>query len=312
MIARMEGNQLHTFSRQSGMNAVFSGRELALLLAHAQTGGITPFIQRLFDLGVLPHDASARQEILRAVRMSEDGKTKAKPSKHRLPRSLHIEVTGLCPFTCPQCYQAKRRTGHMPFSLLEQLVDEASEIGIFQIALGGGEPLIYPDLCRAIRRIAATGMGVSITSSGYGLTADTLSALADAGLNHLQISLNAVRQDVNRLSRAGHDEAMAALELLSGRKLSFGINWTARKDTLPGLPELLALAADLGADTVNMLRYKPSPAETYATVAPNRVEIETLAGLIAAHTGVPLTLDSAFANLRCLVQSGQRSCFQYG
>ena len=74
-------------------------------------------------------------------------------------------------------------------------VDRLAELGTSVITIGGGEPLLHPDLDQIIRRIRARGSIATLITNGYLLTADRIQRLNRAGLDHLQISIDNVQPD---------------------------------------------------------------------------------------------------------------------
>ena len=295
--------EIKSFEKRTGMTAAFSGDELARLLAWCRAGEPDAFIERLFDLGIFlrRNVPETREEILRAVNESAF----APPELE----ALHIELTDACPLSCPQCYR-EHDSGAPPREMsverFARIAREARHAKIFQIALGGGEPLAHPDILELVGVVGATEMSATLTTSGWGLTRTLLRALIDAGLNHMQVSLNGADRETHERSRDGYDCAMDALKMLSACGLSFGINWTARRDNLDGFEDVVRLAGNLGAENVNVLRYKPTPGEAFASVALNEGETRDLAETIRRGTGrVKIKVDSAYSQLLCYMHGAR-------
>ncbi len=55
----------------------------------------------------------------------------------------------------------------MPYWMFTHLIDQAAYLGIEDVCLTGGEPLLYPDICEAIEVLFSKGINVSIVSNGY-------------------------------------------------------------------------------------------------------------------------------------------------
>lgn len=292
---RAEEDAVLLWKRETGGTAYLSGAELEVLEKWAASGEDSGFIQRLKKLGLLSEDM--QEEILAVVNVAR-GK-KAPLRSFCAPESLHIELTTRCLLHCPQCYKAGTIAQDLPEEKLQNILAQAEELKVFQIAFGGGEPLLYPQLKQAVARVKAGGMSCSITTSGTGLSEVFLQTLTLAGLDHMQVSLNGSVEDINRLSRDGYQEAIAALELLAEGDISFGINWVARHDNLRDLPQLLALAGKLQAGNLNILRHKPSTEEPFKQHVLSTKEQEELAQIIQHHQGVKIKLDSAYSNLLC-------------
>lgn len=84
------------------------------------------------------------------------------------PELVDLKISNYCPFGCSFCYQSSTREGkHADINRLKKIVDLLSECGVFEIALGGGEPSLYPDLIELIDYINEKGMSVSLTTFNY-------------------------------------------------------------------------------------------------------------------------------------------------
>jgi pyrroloquinoline quinone biosynthesis protein E len=302
MIARREGSTLVIFAKEKGMTAEFSGAELAHLLTWCESSGADAFVHRLFRLGLIQDHAADAPVILAGYGKQREG----------IPRALHIDVTDYCPLSCRQCYRSSQAEyEHMTPSAFAAAVSEAEELGFLQIAIGGGEPLCHPQINELIACVGLTEMAVSLTTSGalppQNDLAATIAGLRQAGLNHIQVSLNGSTEKTNSLSRDGYRQARALLAYLGDCKMSWGVNWTARTDNLHELEEVCDLAASLGADNVNVLRYKPSGNEDYMTTALSSEAEQALAARLRRVRGVNIKVDSAYSFLFHLLYDNVRT-----
>ncbi|MDR1136441.1 MAG: radical SAM protein [Clostridiales Family XIII bacterium] len=267
--------------RSDGVNSRADGR----------SGG---FIDRLMSLGII--NDSVKEDVKEAIAASDTAI--APPRSFCAPESLHIELTSKCPVNCPQCYKECDDTD-LPSELLFEVIRQADEMDVFQIALGGGEPLLYPQIIGAIAEISRCGMGSSITTSGLRLDGAFLTELKTAGLKHIQISLNGSREEIHSRSRGGYEYGMAALKLLKDSNISFGVNWVARMDNIDDFPQLIETARSHRASNINILRYKPSPKENYQDVRLTPEKMDSLESFISDAKGIRVKVDSAFSNLLC-------------
>ena len=70
-------------------------------------------------------------------------------------------------------------------------------MGAVQLGLSGGEPLIRKDLPELIRHARGLGYYINLITSGYGLSEEKIVALKEAGLDHIQISIQAPEASLN-------------------------------------------------------------------------------------------------------------------
>lgn len=303
MIAKLEEEKLYVFNKSTGITSVFSHNELNILKNYVFFNEKNEFIARLYELGVLEgEDCKVQKIITEALQKSTEFSLKA----------LHVELTNKCPLACPQCYKGDAKPVDIDIGYLESIINEAMQLKVMQIAFGGGEPLLYPHLLQAIRIVNDTSMSVSLTSSGFSLNSSLLKQLLQAGLNHMQISLNAIDEEINSLSRSGYKDAVFALELLKESGMSFGVNWVARKDNVKQFGALVDYARKIGADNINVLRYKPTVLEDYHKNALDTAETKNIADALPKVSGVKIKVDSAYSQLLYYLHADNTDPLQSG
>src|SRR5437762_578257 len=103
-------------------------------------------------------------------------------------KSLRVSVTDRCNFRCRYCMPADglpwlERSALLSFEEIERLVSLVVSLGVRDVRLTGGEPLVRRDFPVLVRMLAAIdGLDdLSVTTNGYLLERDA-DALADAGL----------------------------------------------------------------------------------------------------------------------------------
>ncbi|HQH39721.1 MAG TPA: radical SAM protein [Anaerolineae bacterium] len=108
------------------------------------------------------------------------------------PYKADIALTYRCNNACSHCYNEADRFTMASLSLADwrRVLDKLAEIGVPHIILTGGEPTLHPDLPAIIRYADGLGLIVGMNTNGRMLAhAPTMATLAEAGLNHVQITL---------------------------------------------------------------------------------------------------------------------------
>lgn len=132
-------------------------------------------------------------------------------------KSMRISITDKCNFRCTYCMPAEglpwlKKAEILSYEEIERITRVSVAIGIEQIRLTGGEPLVrrdVPDLVRQLRKIEGL-RSLSLTTNGI-LLKQQASALADAGLTRINVSLDSlVREKFARLTR--RDQLQRVLE----------------------------------------------------------------------------------------------------
>lgn len=110
------------------------------------------------------------------MRVEEDGYPEPFWSEEG-PELLDISITSYCERSCKFCYRKANSHGHhMPLDLLKHVINQAKVAGVFQIALGGGNPNQHPHFKEILRIIRESGIIPSYTTNGDGLSEDILAA----------------------------------------------------------------------------------------------------------------------------------------
>lgn len=303
MIIRAEPGGIMFFIPCTGRRGIITGKELEKLLHWLETGKENSFTDRLSHLHIMPY-LKDRKKILKEE-IEKSYNIKSPPASFAVPESLHIDLTSRCLLNCPQCYRDRTSGIDMDFNFLKNILKEAEKINIFQIAFGGGEPLLYPRLVEAVSAVNSYGMSSTVTTGGAGLNKDYLQKLIDAGINHIQISLNGSTPEINSRSRDGYKEAIEALSLLKSQKLSYGINWTARRDNLEEFPSMIYLARQYRVKNINILRLKPDRKGSFKEQILSPSEFIRLGEYIKKYSlkGPVIKIDSSFSSLLCWIYS---------
>lgn len=119
----------------------------------------------------------------------------------RALRSLRISVTDRCNLRCQYCmpeeeYVWLRRDQLLSFEEINELAGVFAELGVDKVRLTGGEPLVRRDLPLLVRMLADNPRikDLALTTNGV-LLAEHASALKEAGLHRITVSLDTLRPD---------------------------------------------------------------------------------------------------------------------
>jgi pyrroloquinoline quinone biosynthesis protein E len=215
----------------------------------------------------------------------------------RAPESIHLQLNNVCNLRCPSCYVglSEEDVGSLSLERIQTLIDEWSEMGVFQLALGGGEPLMSPNFAPAARYARSRGVIPNVTTNGRLISEKLIVEVAEH-LGELRMSLN----DAVTVNTALLEEKS---ELLRAWNLRFGFNLIVTRQNLNRLPELLRWACDQGAATVNLIRPKPAPGneQWYEHNALSAEDSSRLAAMLSQLESLfmktNLTVDCAFSFL---------------
>jgi len=113
-------------------------------------------------------------------------------------KSLRVSVTDKCNFRCRYCMPAEglewlERDELLSFEEIEWLVRVLARMGVDEVRLTGGEPLVRRDLPTLVGMLAATPGVRDLSLTTNGVLLDRFAApLVEAGLRRLNVSLDSL------------------------------------------------------------------------------------------------------------------------
>lgn len=173
------------------------------------------------------------------------------------PTTLLAELTHRCPLRCPYCsnpLDLVRGAAELGTEDWKRVFTEARALGVLQLGLSGGEPLVRKDLEELAAHARGLGLYSTLVTSGLGLTRPRAERLRDAGLEHVQISIQdadpVVAERIAGVSSVKQKRAAAALVRELG--FAFSVNVVLHRANLDRIGEIIDLAAGLGADRLEL------------------------------------------------------------
>lgn len=174
------------------------------------------------------------------------------------PTLVDFQITDHCPLDCPHCYAESTPAGrHGALDDILMALDQIAEVGAFQLAIGGGEPLSHPHIGAILARCRALGMVPNLTTSGVGLTDAKLDLLADH-CGAVGVSLEGVGDDFAAYRKSGFTRFERTVSALQDRGVPTVLQVTLNTDTFARLPQITAYIESLdGLYGVIFLAFKP-------------------------------------------------------
>ncbi|MBV9859673.1 MAG: pyrroloquinoline quinone biosynthesis protein PqqE [Alphaproteobacteria bacterium] len=206
------------------------------------------------------------------------------------PLALLAELTHRCPLHCPYCSNplALDRAGaELDTAAWRRVLGEAAALGVLQVHFSGGEPLARRDLVELVGHAARLGLYGNLITSGIGLTASRAAALAAAGLEHVQLSLqdsdDAAGDDIAGRPGAQRDKRDAAA-LVREAGLALTVNTVLHRRNIERLAAIIDLAVGLGAERLEAAhaQYYGWGLRNRAALLPSRAQLDAATAVVAA------------------------------
>ncbi len=168
------------------------------------------------------------------------------------------ELTHRCPLQCGYCSN--------PLELLKanreldtrQWLDvfaQAADLGILQVHLSGGEPTLRRDLPDLVAALAARGIYTNLITAGVGLREGAIEALADVGLDHVQLSFQgatAVTTDMIGNHPGAYEKKLQTARQICAAGLPLTINAPIHRKNIDEVERFIALSLELGAERLEI------------------------------------------------------------
>ena len=108
---------------------------------------------------------------------------------------VQIIPTRFCNLSCAYCNEYDKVSEPVPLAEMERRIDHLGRLGTAMIGISGGEPLTHPQLDDIIRRMRKTGAIAGMITNGFLLSPERIIRLNEAGLDHMQISIDNLEPD---------------------------------------------------------------------------------------------------------------------
>jgi pyrroloquinoline quinone biosynthesis protein E len=206
------------------------------------------------------------------------------------PYTLIAELTYRCPLRCPYCSNPTDYADNKEELTTEEwcrVLGEAEDLGVMQVHLTGGEPLARKDLEVIAKRARELGLYVNLVTSGIPLTKERLERLAEAGVDHVQVSVQssqpALADEIG--GYAGHEKKLEVMRWVKELDLPLTMNVVLHRANLGEIDELVALAEEVGADRLELAntQYLNWALSNRDVLLPTREQIEAAAAKAAPH-----------------------------
>jgi radical SAM protein with 4Fe4S-binding SPASM domain len=192
---------------------------------------------------------------------------------------LNLQILYACNFRCKICDFWKAPYKDMPRISLDQvqiITGKLKTLGPLIISIGGGEPLLHPDLVEITRCLAVNNFPVMICN-GWFVTPENARALFKAGLHEVSISLDYAdpqKHDRQRGMAGAFQRAVNALKILMENRMSarqrVHMISVVMKDNLEDIEPLILLAKEIGV-TFLVTRYSSERGKKSAQALPKEV-----------------------------------------
>ncbi len=174
------------------------------------------------------------------------------------PLWLLAEVTYRCPLHCAFCYNPTDYDKHTQNELTTeqwiQALRDARKLGAIQLGISGGEPLLRDDIEDIVIEAHKLGYYSNLITSGVGLTEARISAFKAGGLDHIQLSMHDITEEINNFitNTKTFQLKKKVAAMIKDHGYPMVLNVVIHRYNIDHMKEILEMAEALGADYIEL------------------------------------------------------------
>lgn len=174
---------------------------------------------------------------------------------YSFPQFVQLVLTDACNLACKYCFRTPISIrGRLDSHLVMSIISDCSQHGCLKITFTGGEPLTDPNIVRYVGSCCDRGIFPYITTNGCFLTRPLSKALSRCGCKWIQVSLDAVSDDVaNRIS-PGIDTAgiMSNIRSAVDEGMNIVVRMVVSTDNIRSVEGVHSFARDVGVSHLDL------------------------------------------------------------
>ncbi|MEN3263552.1 pyrroloquinoline quinone biosynthesis protein PqqE [Pseudonocardia sp.] len=205
------------------------------------------------------------------------------------PFGLLAELTYSCPLSCPYCSNPLNLADYrdeLTTAEWQRVLAEAQELGVLQLHLSGGEPLLRRDLVEIVNSAHELGLYTNLITSAIGLSRRRAEQLRAAGLDHVQISIQADEPAVSdRIAGTpSFERKIEAARVAKELGWPLTVNVVLHRHNIDRVAEILRLAEELAADRIELAntQYYGWAWRNRAALLPSKAQLERAEAVVRA------------------------------
>jgi pyrroloquinoline quinone biosynthesis protein E len=205
------------------------------------------------------------------------------------PFALLAELTYDCPLHCPYCSNPLALDAYRDELTTEEwqrVLAEAADLGVLQLHLSGGEPMQRHDIVELAQCANQLGLYTNLITSGLGFSDRRAEQLRDAGLDHVQVSIQADEAALSdRIAgTVSFERKLVAARLVKQLGWPLTLNVVLHRQNIDRIGGILDMAEDLRADRIELAntQYYGWAGANRAELLPSRDQLERAQSVVRA------------------------------
>lgn len=197
--------------------------------------------------------------------------------------SLYLYLVAYCNLSCAHCWISpefsRRRQEGIPFDALTRTISEAKALGLQNVKLTGGEPLLYRNIGELLAFLSREKINISVETNGTLIDREIADRFSACDVEQISVSLDAATEKVHdelRGVEGSFRRTLNGLGFLSKYNLNFQIIMTLQRRNKEEIEDLIRLSRDVGASSLKINHLLPCGRGRDAFKHEQNLELEEL------------------------------------
>jgi radical SAM protein with 4Fe4S-binding SPASM domain len=264
------------------------------------------FLKRMLDSGYIQQNVSPSRAKIKRADLSSASYERFSLPFLSAPTSVDIFITSRCNLNCVHCFSKKGAEDSAELSIeeLQTLFDQLEMLGVFEVRINGGEPLLHPEIAAILMNLKDRRFRKVILTNATMLDNKMAGLLKECDVTPT-VSLDdskAEGHDLFRGTEGSFERTVTAMRLLHENEVEYGVNFCIHNGNLSRWEDIMDLCVGCGASRIAFLDLKPAGRmkNNLAWVPDHREYLKALLELMAARRRYRTKIDVALDTfLRC-------------
>lgn len=180
----------------------------------------------------------------------------------RAPLNVEWEITRACNLQCKHCYTSagKKEPKELTTQQALRIIDHLDEVGISDLTISGGEPLLRDDLEVIVADLAQREIPFALYTNGTLLSRERQVSLKKAGVSVFSLSLNGTTKETHNFIQGANTFHTIIKRIAQLKKNGFYVHalYTLMKANLKEAVELPSFMDDIKLDALCIYPFYPT------------------------------------------------------
>ena len=174
------------------------------------------------------------------------------------PIKTFLTITEKCNLQCKHCFGSFGKGEELSIKNIEEILETLLYIGIFQISITGGEPLLHKDIINILKLLRMKGFTTQITTNGTIINKEIISFLKVNKMFRFSISIEGDREYHDFIRGKGNfDIILRNIKILQKNNIEVSVNTVLTSKNINDMEKILNILLENNINSISFSHAKP-------------------------------------------------------